>query len=256
MIGFRHITSTLALTEVELRKLRHDPSEVLVRSVQPALWLLVFGSVLNVARAIPTGPLTYLQFLTPGILAQSVMFIAIFYGLAIVWERDFGILNKLLSTPVPRSAIVMGKALSAGARGIFQALVILILAWVMQVPLYLGAGNIVGVFLVIILFGICISSLSIFLACMLKTRERVMGIAQAIIMPLFFASNAIYPVEVMPKWLQAVVIFNPLTYVVDAMRALLVSGDYSKLLLDVIVLLATTVVLVILATVAFKRVID
>ncbi|MBI4332757.1 MAG: ABC transporter permease [Chloroflexi bacterium] len=256
MIGYRHISSTLALTEVELRKLRHDPSEVLVRSVQPALWLLIFGEVLNVARAIPTGPFTYLQFLTPGILAQSVMFIAIFYGLAIVWERDFGILNKLLSTPVPRSAIVMGKALSAGARGIFQALVILLLAWVMRVPLYLGAANIAGVFIVIVLFGICIASLSILLASLLKTRERVMGIAQAIIMPLFFASNAIYPVEIMPRWLQAVVIFNPLTYVVDAMRALLVTGDYSKLPLDVIILSVTTVVFVALATVAFKRVID
>ncbi len=256
MIGARHILSTLALTEVELRKLRHDPSEVLVRSVQPALWLLIFGSVLNVVRAIPTGPFTYLQFLTPGILAQSVMFIAIFYGLAIVWERDFGILNKLLSTPVPRSSIVMGKALSAGARGVFQAVVILILAWIIRVPLHLGPWNVIGAMLVVVLFGVCIASLSIVLASLLKTRERVMGIAQAIIMPLFFASNAIYPVEIMPRWLQTFVIFNPLTYVVDAMRAILVSGDYSRLPLDVGVLLATTLGLAILATVTFKRVID
>jgi len=256
MIGARHISSTLALTEVELRKLRHDPSEVLVRSIQPALWLIVFGSVFNVVRAIPTGSYSYLQFITPGILAQSVMFIAIFYGIALVWERDFGILNKLLSTPVPRSSIVLGKALSAGVRGIFQAVVIFVLAAIIGVPLHMGVINIVGVFVVIVLFGMCISSLSICLVSLLKTRERVMGMAQAIIMPLFFASNAIYPVDIMPGWLRAIVIFNPLSYVVDALRAFLLSGNYSKLPLDITALTLTTFALVFLATVAFKRIID
>lgn len=108
-------------------------------------------------------------------------------------------------------------------------MVILLLAWIVSIPLHFEPLNVLGVVLVIVLFGMCISSLSIVLASLLKTRERVMGIAQAIIMPLFFASNAIYPVEIMPGWLQFLVVFNPLTYVVDALRALLVSGDYAKL---------------------------
>ncbi len=256
MIGMRHISSTLALTEVELRKLRHDTSEVFIRSVQPALWLLVFGSVFNAVRAIPTGPFTYLQFITPGILAQSVMFIAIFYGIAIVWERDFGLLNKLLSTPVPRSSIVMGKSLSAGVRGIFQAVVILLLAWIIRIPLRFEILNVLGVIFTIVLFGMCIASLSICLVSLLKTRERVMGAAQAVIMPLFFASNAIYPVEIMPAWLRAIVIFNPLSYVVDALRALLLSGDYSRLPLDIGVLFLTTFGLTFFASILFKRVIN
>ena len=96
------VSKTLVIAEFELRKIRHDPTELLTRAVQPALWLLVFGQVLGRARAIPTGGLPYLDFMAPGILAQSVLFIAIFHGIAIIWERDLGLVHKLLASPTPR----------------------------------------------------------------------------------------------------------------------------------------------------------
>lgn len=89
-----HLAQTLAIAEAELRKLRHDPVELLTRVVQPILWLLMFGQVMGRANAIPTGGLPYVDFLAPGILAQSVVFIAIFYGLSAIWERDAGVLTK------------------------------------------------------------------------------------------------------------------------------------------------------------------
>ena len=104
------------IAELEVRKLRHDPTELITRAMQPALWLLVFGQVFTRVRAIPTGDLRYLDFMAPGILAQSVLFIAIFYGIAIIWERDLGIIQKFLVSPTPRAALVLGKALSAGVR--------------------------------------------------------------------------------------------------------------------------------------------
>ena len=110
------IRKTVVIAELEARKLRHDPTELLTRAVQPALWLLVFGQVMNQVRAIPTGDMSYIEFMAPGILAQSVLFIAIFYGISVIWERDLGILQKFLVSPVPRTSIVMGKALSAGVR--------------------------------------------------------------------------------------------------------------------------------------------
>jgi len=117
--GWRHpfaamgqfVLKALVIAEIEARKLRHDPTELLTRAVQPALWLLVFGQVFTSIRAIPTGDLRYLDFMAPGILAQSVLFIAIFYGISIIWERDLGIVHKFLVTPTPRAAIVAGKAL-------------------------------------------------------------------------------------------------------------------------------------------------
>jgi ABC-2 type transport system permease protein len=193
--------------------------------------------------------------MTPGVLAQSVMFVAIFYGITVVWERDLGLLNKLLSTPAPRSAIVLGKALSAGVRGIFQGIMVLILALIIRVNLSLNPLDILGVLAIIVLFGMCFSSLSMCLAPIFRTRERMMGIGQAITMPLFFASNAIYPISLMPGWLKSIAIVNPLSYVVDAMRALLVTGDLSGLSTDILAIAAATAVLVGLASISFRRLI-
>jgi ABC-2 type transport system permease protein len=194
--------------------------------------------------------------MTPGVLAQSVMFVAIFYGVTLVWERDLGLLNKLLSTPTPRSAIVLGKAFSAGIRGIIQALAVLVLALILRVDISLNPLRLLGVFVIIILFGMCFSSLSMCLASLFRTRERVMGIGQAITMPLFFASNAIYPVSLMPKWLQVIAAINPLSYIVDALRVLLLPGYQSNFTIDILVIILATVILVSLAGWSFKRIIS
>jgi ABC-2 type transport system permease protein len=124
----RFVRKTLTVAEWEVRKLLHDPTDILTRTVQPALWLLIFGETFTHIRAIPTGHETYLQFMSPGILAQSILFLAIFYGIAVVWERDLGVIHKFLASPMPRAALVIGKALSAGARGLPQAVIIYILA--------------------------------------------------------------------------------------------------------------------------------
>jgi ABC-2 type transport system permease protein len=252
----RYLNSVFTLTEFELRKVRHDTSQIWLRLVQPALWLLVFGTVFSQIRGISTGDYSYLQFMTPGVLAQSVMFVAIFYGITVVWERDLGLLNKLLSTPAPRSAIVLGKALSAGVRGVFQAVAVMALALIIRVQLTLTVWSVLGVFAIIILFGMCFASLSMSLAPIFRTRERMMGIGQAITMPLFFASNAIYPISMMPSWLKPIVIVNPLSYVVDAMRALLVTNDFSSLGIDILALLAATIILVSIASIAFRKILS
>jgi len=124
---------TLIIASWEVRKLRHDPTDVLTRTVQPALWLLIFGEVFSRIRAIPTGQTRYLDFLAPGILSQSVLFIAIFYGIAIIWERDLGVINKFLVSPTPRLTLVLGKALSAGARALPQAIIIYLLSVILGV---------------------------------------------------------------------------------------------------------------------------
>lgn len=256
MIGLRYLGTVLTLAEFELRKLRHDFSDIGIRGVQPALWLLVFGETFANLRSVPTGASSYIQFLTPGVLMQSVMFVAIFYGIMLVWERDLGLLNKLLSTPAPRSAIVLGKALSAGVRSIFQAIVVFALALFIRVPLNVGVLEFLGVVTVIILAGMCFSCLSMSLVPIFRTRERMMGIGQAITMPLFFTSNAIYPIDIMPSWLRVIASFNPLTYVVDAMRALIVTGDFQALPLDIGVMLLTTATFTSIAALFFRRILD
>lgn len=251
------VGKTLTIAELEARKLHHDSTELLTRAVQPALWLLIFGEVLARIRAIPTGTLPYLDFMTPGILAQSVLFIAIFYGIAVIWERDLGILHKLLATPAPRAALVLGKALSAGERGLSQVLIIYALALVLGVNVNWSPVAVVGVLIVVILGSALFSTFSLIVACLVRTRERFMGVGQLLTMPLFFASNAIYPIAIMPVWLQAISQVNPLTYEVDALRALMVVGGSTiyGVLFDLGVLVAATCILVIAAARLYPRVI-
>jgi ABC-2 type transport system permease protein len=245
----RFVDKTLIICDLEVRKLAHDPTELLTRAVQPALWLLVFGQVFTRIRAIPTGSLNYIDFMAPGILAQSVLFIAIFYGISIIWERDLGIIHKFLASPTPRAALVLGKALSAGVRGLAQAIMIYILALLLGVKMNWNPLAWLGVIVVVILGAAFFSTFSLIIACLVKTRERFMGIGQVLTMPLFFASNAIYPISIMPGWLQVISQANPLTYEVDALRTLMLAGGSSStgLGLDFAILFFATAVLVLIA---------
>lgn len=226
MINFFKQSSAVA--EVELRKLIRDPMELFSRAVQPILWLAVFGKIFSQVRSIPTGRINYLAFMCPGILAQSVLFSAIFYGIAVIWERDLGIIHKLLVSPSYRGSLVIGKAVSAGFRGFVQALIIYLLALLMQIDIVGSWLSIFGVFFAVFLGSAVFATFSLIIACLVKTRERFMGIGQVITMPLFFASNAIYPVSIMPHWLQVIARINPLTYLVDALRGIMIVGGQSE----------------------------
>jgi ABC-2 type transport system permease protein len=253
----RFIDDTLVITELEVRKLRHDSTELVTRAIQPALWLLIFGEVFTRVRAIPTGGVPYLDFMAPGILAQSVLFVAIFYGIAIIWERDLGIVHKFLASPAPRSALVLGKALSAGVRALSQAIIVYVLALLLGVKLNWHPLALLGVLAMVVLGAALFSTFSLIIACLVKTRERFMGIGQVLTMPLFFASNAIYPVVIMPGWLRAISHFNPLTYEVDALRSLMVAGSPSSfgLAWDFSILLTVTVMLVIVGAKFYPRIV-
>lgn len=241
-----------ALCLVELQKLRHDRTELLTRTIQPALWLLIFGTTFTRIKAIPTGDTPYLDFLAPGILAQSALFISIFFGIQMIWERDAGVLAKLLVTPTPRAALVTAKAFAAGVRAIAQVLIVLVLAALLGVDLTMNLLHWLAAAGIVVLGAGFFCCLSITIAGLVLTRERLMGIGQAITMPLFFASNALYPVEVMPTWLKVLSHVNPLSYEVDALRGLLV-GTPHHLLLDVAVLLGAAVAAIAVASALLGR---
>lgn len=244
------------MAELEIRKILHDPTEIVMRAIQPTLWILIFGEVF--ARMHPvSGAMNYLDFMTPGILAQSVLFVSIFYGIAIIWERDLGLTHKFLATPTPRTALVLGKAISAGFRCLPIVVIIYLLAFLLRARVNWGLPNILGVLVMVMLGAIFFSTLSLVIACLVKTRERFMGIGQVLTMPLFFASNAIYPIEIMPAWLRVVSRINPLTYVINAVRSLMiVDAPATSLLNDYGILVMASAVLVLVAGVLYRRVIS
>jgi ABC-2 type transport system permease protein len=238
---------------VELRKIRHDRTELYTRAVQPVLWLLIFGETFSRIRAIPTPPgVTYLAYLAPGIMAQSALFIAIFFGIQIIWERDSGILTKLMATPTPRVALISGKAFAAGVRAVSQVVVILALSALLGIDIVWNPLHLIGAALMVVLGAAFFSCLSMTIAGLVLHRERLMGIGQAITMPLFFASNALYPVKVMPGWLRGLSAVNPMSYEVDGLRAMLI-GTPSALGLDFGVLLVAVVAGVVAAALVLPR---
>ncbi|GHO78735.1 transport permease protein [Ktedonobacter sp. SOSP1-85] len=249
---------TFTIAEWEVRKIRHDFTDLIMRAVQPALWLLVFGEVFTRIRAIPTGKISYLEFMSPGILSQSVLFISIFAGIAIIWERDLGVIHKFLASPTPRGALVLGKALSTGIRSLPQAVVIYLLALLLGVHMYANPLAILGVLVLVMMGAACFSTLSLIIACLLKTRDRVMGIGQVITMPMFFASNAIYPIAIMPSWLQVIAHINPLTYLVDGVRMLMIGDGISApaLLADFGILFVVTTILIIIGAQLYPRIVQ
>lgn len=242
---------TAAIAQVELKKLFRDPTELFSRAVQPVLWLVIFGQVFSKVRGIPTGEVSYLAFMTPGILAQSVLFTAIFYGIAVIWERDLGIIHKLLVSPARCSSLVVGKADSAAFRGAVQTFIIYLIAPAKRIQINWNPMAIAGVLFAVALGSAVFSTFSLIIACIVKSRDRFTGIDQVLTMPLFFASSPIYPMAMRPRWLQVVAIQNPLTYLVDALRGIMIQGGQSMhtLLVDLGVM---AVVLLVLASIAAK----
>jgi ABC-2 type transport system permease protein len=158
----------------------------------------------------------------------------------------------LLVTPTPRSAVVAGKGFAAGIRAIVQVVVVVVLALVLGVQLQLAPWRLLGASAVTVVGAAFFATLSMTIAGLVLSRERLMGIGQAITMPLFFASNALYPISAMPAWIRWFSYINPLSYEVDALRGLLI-GTHAHLLLDAAVLAAALVVGVTVAAAVLPR---
>jgi ABC-2 type transport system permease protein len=252
--GLRRLANRIVtLCWVELRKIRHDRTELYTRAIQPALWLLIYGEVFTRIHAIPTPKgVSYLAYLSPGILAQSALFIAIFYGIQIIWERDAGVLTKLMVTPTPRSALITGKAFAAGVRSLIQGVVVLIIAAILGVSFTDNPLKLIAAMVILVLGSAFFACLSMSIAGVALARDRLMGIGQAITMPLFFSSSALYPTKIMPGWLQAISKVNPLTYEVEALRGLLI-GTSTNLLLDSVVLVCFTLASITAASLLLPR---
>jgi ABC-2 type transport system permease protein len=244
----------VAFAIVELQKLQHDRTELVTRMVQPALWLLIFGTTFSRLHVINTGSVSYLAFLSPGIIAQSALFISIFYGIQIIWDRDAGILAKLVVTPAPASALITGKSFAAGVRSVAQVVGVLALAYLMGVGLTINPLRILGAMGIVMLGAAFFACLSMTLAGLVRSRDRLMGIGQAITMPLFFASNALYPVDVMPAWLHVLSKVNPLSYEVDALRALLIGTAFNPA--DIAVLVVAAMLGIITASTLLRRLVS
>jgi ABC-2 type transport system permease protein len=241
------------MAQAEMRKLRHDNLDIFTRSVQPLLWLFIFGTAFS-HHGLTEGHTDYKAYIAPGVMAQGAMFIAIFFGLAVIWERDVGQLQRLLATPLPRTAIVLGKAVGAGVRALAQAIVLLVVLAIAGIGLKWSVQGVIGALAMLMLGTGAFACMSMLLAAAVKERERFMGIGQLVMMPLFFASSALYPISSMPAALRVVLHVNPLTYEVQGLRQMLVGvGGGGQLWLDFLVVIAFFALMLAAATKAYPK---
>src|SRR5437763_8196974 len=250
----RLLGGVAATAQAELRKLRHDHVDVFTRSAQPLLWLFVFGTALRHTHAIAVGHVDYRAYITPGVMAQAALFIAIFFGLAVIWERDVGQLQRMLATPLPRAAIVLGKASGAGVRALVQASLLLAILAITGIGIRWTVFGVIGALVLLVLGTAGFACMSMLIAAAVRTRERFMGIGQLVMMPLFFASSALYPLSIMPGWLHVVARVNPLTYQLQRMRQMLLGvGGGGEVWLDFLVVIGFLLAMLAAATRAYPK---
>ena len=239
-----------ALTNRELKKWYKAPVIFLLSIIQPIIWMGLLGKAMNIGALIPTnipdidpatvmktvlGTSDYFSFMAVGMIAFTALFTTMFSGMSIVWDRRLGFLNKALSTPVSRAVIIFSKVLSATLRSMFQAglIIVVAIAFGLQFGANFNPLNILGVFA--IMFLICVGLSSLFIAITIRSTrmETPMAVMNLINLPMMFASNAFFPTKFMPDWLQTIAKFNPLTYTTDAVRQLLIfNTDYTQLAWD------------------------
>ena len=201
----------------ELIRFRSDRLRAVTSLVQPVLFLFVLGTGLSrlAGRGLPVG-VDYRTFIYPGVLAMSVLFTAIFSAASIVWDREFGFLREMLVAPVRRWAIVIGKCLGGATVATFQGLIFLALAGVAHVPYDpLLLLTLVGELL---LLSFTLTAFGVMMAARIKQIQAFMALTQLLVLPLFFLSGALYPLNGLPAWLTVLTRIDPLTYIVAPMR--------------------------------------
>ena len=248
-----YVQTVYALSAVECHRIRREPSVLLLRAAQPLLWLLVFGAAVSRIRGLGPSGVDYQAYIVPGVLAQSVLFVAVFSGLSVIWERDLGISQRIVVAPVAPSAIVLGKAVGAGLRALVIALVVLVVAGVVGIPLRWNAPAVLGAMLATVLGAMLFAGISMVIASAVRSREHFMGVGQLITLPLFFASTALYPLSLMPEWLRLAAQANPLTYEVELLRHLLLGIGPDRPGLDLLVLLLATAAPIAIAARTYPR---
>jgi ABC-2 type transport system permease protein len=253
---FSFLRETAAVTQGEVRKLLHDPVEILGRVIQPTVWIVIFAPVFSSFHMLKGSNLRYIDYIVPGILAQSVLFISVIYGVGLLWERDLGLLQKFLVSPASRGALVLGKAIASGLRNLPQIVIVYALATFATVKMRWNPLSLLAVVVLVILGSALFCMISMLVACIMKNRERFLGVNQLLTAPLFFASNALYPLTLMPWWLRRICIFNPLTYIVDGLRGCMLAKGQSTygLWLDFLIPIPMIAVLVLLTAWFYPRV--
>lgn len=247
------IRAIYTLWKREVLRLLREKSRLVSSVVTPILWLVIFGTGLGMSMGAKAG-YNYQQFLYPGIIGQTLLFTAIFMGISVIWDKQFGFMKEILVAPVSRLSIFIGKMLGVGTNSMLQGIIVLALGFFIGIPM--SAALIVEMIPLMLLVTIGLVCIGLIIASVLNSLENFGVITTFVNMPMFFLSGALFPVATLPDWLKWVFYINPLTYGVDAMRAVTMGSAWQTILpfwQTILVIAAFDALMVVIGSYAFTR---
>lgn len=240
----------------EFKVFQREKSRVVASIISPVLWLVVFGGGLGATVSIEG--MNYQSFIFPGILAQSVLFTSIFFGVYIVWDRKIDFLKEVLVAPISRTAIFMGKVVGGATDSMIQSCVLLVIGVFMEkagmLPgLHIGIGALVWLLVILSLTAVSMVSIGLIIGSWMESPEGFQLISSFLLFPLFFLSGALFPIGRLPSWLAPFTMLDPLTYSVDGLRNVILGTSQYHLAFDIGVIGAFSVLMIFAGTMAFER---
>jgi len=233
----------------EIKTHIRDRPRVISSIVRSLLWLLIFGSGLGAARFVGLN-INYQTFLFPGVIAMSLLFTSMHSGISVIWDREFGFLKEILVSPTKRSSILLGKVFGGSTIAVFEGIIILLFSFVIGVNLTVYSA-IVSI-VIMVLISISLVSIGLIVASVIESFEGFNTIMSFIIMPMFFLSGAVFPLDRIPQWMAPLVYINPLSYGVDALRTVILGISYFSFSLDIILIILFSLATMSLGVRAFK----
>ncbi len=264
----RGLTSDLRAIKVvwhrEILRFILDRPRMIAGVVQPVLYLFVMGTGLSAMVPVTSG-VPFRTFLFPGVLCMAILFTCFFSAGSLVWDRELGFMREMMVAPVRRSSILLGKCLGGTTVGTFQGLMMLVIGAVGGVPMSLEL--VVVIFLELLLVCFAITAFGLALATRVRSIQAFMALMQMVLLPLFFASGALYPLEGLPAWLTVITRFDPLSYVVAPLRYAVLDASGTAALapmvtwgsfvvpiwLDLVIIASYAVVALVVAVSRFSR---
>jgi len=240
----------------EMKRYRKSRSGVLIRLIQPAVWIIVIGNTFAGTRPLIQSvgfEGEYIAFMTPGVIILTAIFTSIFGGVNTLWDRRYGFMNKALTSPISRSSIALGKMLAISLIAALQATLILGIALAIGVS-FPNPLLIAPIMAIVILFSLGFSGISVTVAATAKSQETFWGIINFLGLPLFMLSPALFPLELLPEWLGFAARLNPVTYTVLLVRGMMTGvSEGVNSIISIGVIAAFVVAMIGLASYVFTR---
>jgi ABC-2 type transport system permease protein len=237
----------------DIKKFWRERSRLWGGISRPILWLIILGSGLRGAinPSALNGAANYQQYIFPGVIGLTLIFSALQSAISIIWDREFGFLKEVLVAPVPRTSIIIGKVLGGASQATMQGTITLMFAPL--IGLWLPISTIIVCILTMFIVACALTALGVMIASNMTSFEGFGTLSNFVVMPMYFLSGAIYPTASAPDWLKPLIIVNPLSYGVDALRQVIVGIGQFPLVFDLGFLALFGVVMVVLAVRLFKN---